>query len=283
MNCQPDNHSLYLPNYATKIQLPSPTSYWVKDGEDWNRPPPIIYTSNIMESTFVGVKPNIQADDYAFLTIISTALDHICTFETLTKSTHTDLYPLFISKMSNSLDLLDEMWNEQHANKETNGALPTPLVQCTRALLDSAFYHLHGSPQLTGMTRLLKSPELAGQPDEVERIRHISQRGNIEKALFRAAATLRIDCRLGLRYMQKVAPHRFAPLSATSVAEGGMFQDVLTFLLVVCFSHSSILLHLASSTVLFVNVVCQVFSCTGISISNPRTPLSAKWTVFWRK
>lgn len=225
MNSTSDDQNFHLPDYETKIRLPSTRFDWLKEKQAWDGPPAVLFASDVVDNIFRGIKPEIQANEYAFLTLVAAALSHICSFEILTRTKHPEMYATFTAKMSGPLQLLHDMWNEQIAGGAANGALPTPLVQCTRSMLDSAFYHLHGSEQLAGMIRLLNSPDLLDDPNEMERIAGLARAITLEKALIRAATSLRIDCRLGLRYVQKVAPHRFAPLSATAVTEGGRFHS----------------------------------------------------------
>ncbi|KAK5064355.1 hypothetical protein LTR84_000188 [Exophiala bonariae] len=222
MNSTSEDQNFQLPDYQTKIRLPSRTADWLRDEQVWEGPPPALYSSDLVTGIFAGIRPEIAADDYAFLTLVSAALGHICSFQNLTLTKHPDLHATFIDQMSTPLALLDTMWEEQVTDGPANGSLPTPLTQCTRSLLDSACYHLYGSAQLVSMTRLLKSPGLLDDPQKLHHLSSLAQTKTLELALVRAATSLRIDCRLGLRYVQKVAPHRFAPLSATAVAEGGL-------------------------------------------------------------
>jgi len=216
--------SFSLPNFEARIRLPSNTTDWLKEEQSWEGPPTILYSSDVVRNIFAGQKPEIQADDFAFLTIVSSMLSHICSFEKLASSQHPELYADFINKMSVPVQLLDNMWSEQTPSKTSNPSLPLPIIQCTRSLLDSTFYHLYGSHQLTRMKRLLRSPELLDNSNELQSLSEQPHSNSLAKALFRAAMALRFDCRLGLRYVQKMAPHRFGPLSTTAASEGGMLQ-----------------------------------------------------------
>lgn len=224
LNSTSEDQNFNLPDYKLGSVLPSSTIDWLKDEQNWGCAPPDLQAATIIGSLLAGVKPDVHVDDYAFLTIVSATLSHICSFEALTRAIHPELYSNFVSRMSGPLDLLDDMWSERVAGRSVSESLPTPLEQCTRSLLDSAFYHLQASDQLAGMSRLFSHHELLKTPNELRSIAELPQQQGLEKALVRAASSLRIDCRLGLRYVQKVAPHRFAPLSATAVTEGGMCQ-----------------------------------------------------------
>lgn len=274
LNTTSENHKFHLPDYETGIRLPSSKVHWLKDKQSWEGPPDVLYASDVVGSVFAGVRPDIQADDYAFLTLVSAALSHICSVELLTRTKHPDLYSTFVKKMSAPLDMLDSMWNEQLSGSTASGSLPTPLIQCTRSLLDSAFYHLHGSEQLASMARLLKSPELLDNADELKRIQEVAELDSLEKALFRAAASLRIDSRLGLRYVQKVAPHRFAPLSSTAVAEGGRSLQPPCL-----FGRRWVIPFFVSRS----DLLFQVYFSIGIFVSNGPISLRPLWMLFLKK
>lgn len=224
MNSMTQEQSFSLPNFEGRIRLPSNTIEWLKEEQSWEGPPIAVYSSDVMKCIFAGQRPEIQAGDFAFLTIVSAMLNHICSFETLASSQHPELYTNFINKMSDPAQFLYNIWSEHAPSKMSDSSLPLPIIQCTRSLLDSTFYHLYGSDQLKSMKRLLRSPELLNNPEELQKLSEQPHSNSLGKALVRAATSLRSECRLGLRYVQKMAPHRFGPLSTTARTEGGMLH-----------------------------------------------------------
>lgn len=115
------------------------------------------------------------------------------------------------------------MWCSRSAAQTTQWPTNTGLLRSAKSLLDSAYYHLYAHRQLTYMKSLLDAPESLGQVEEVRQIfKENCDSTNLRKALSRAAEALREDCRQGLKYLQKIGLHRSAPLTTTSIFEGGM-------------------------------------------------------------
>lgn len=74
------------------------------------------------------------------------------------------------------------------------------------------------------MKGLLCAPETLYRPAVAHEIFKAPQdSSDLVKALTRAAESLREDCRQGLKYFQRIGPHRFAPLMTTAVFEGGTY------------------------------------------------------------
>lgn len=153
-------------------------------------------------------------------------LCRICSFETLADPHHEDLYISFVDKMDAPVQVINRML-KQHIKGLVLGSTPTPMIQCAVSLLNSVYYHLYGSQQLASMKRLLRSPSILHNSEERGNLFAENCSPWLDKALLRAAEALRSDCRLGLKYIQKVAPHRFAPLCATACCESGMFGHYL--------------------------------------------------------
>lgn len=214
-----------LPDFRTQIRLPSTRNEWLKDEQSWKMPPPAPYSVDVIEKTFAGQPPELQVDDFAFLTIVSAVLNHMCSFELLINGKYPSLWEDFVNRLSPPVQLLDNICNEQLARTTCEVFLPTPILQCVRSLLDSAIYHLHGCRQLSGLKRLMLSPGLLHESDELNTLFHAPQLGTmrraLEKALVRAAATLKTYCRMGLRHLQRTAPYVYAPMAATAVIEAG--------------------------------------------------------------
>lgn len=209
------------PILEAKFPLPSNNTEWLKDKQGWGGPPETHYSSACLASILAGRQPAMKLTEFSFVTIISAILCRICSFEALAGSHHKDLYSSFVRKMDKSLQVADRMLRD-YIKTLVLGSTPTPLIHCAVTLLNSSFYHLYASPQLGNMKKLLLRPSILDDYGEGDSIFSHDYSPWLEKALLRAAEALRADSRLGLKYMKKVAPHRFAPLSATSCCEGGM-------------------------------------------------------------
>ncbi|KAK0106309.1 hypothetical protein ONS96_003947 [Cadophora gregata f. sp. sojae] len=226
VNSTSQKQHLTLPDLDARFSLPSSMTAWLQDESSWERPTEMPIFSDTLKRIFAGEPPTIEISDFAFMSIVSAVLGHICSFENLASSQHPQLYTSFVNEMGRSVQILNEMWTKRTASgnnsyRSSSNTL-TPLARSTKLLLDSVFYHLYGNSQLAIMKNLLGSPEGLTR---AEMLREMSKNPcsiHLEKALVRAAEALRDDCRLGLRYLQKMTPYRFAPLSATAVFEGGL-------------------------------------------------------------
>lgn len=213
-----------LPEPNLRFSLPASMAAWQKDNdESWQTLVNMPNFQDTLKQVFDGEIPSQEISDFGFLSIVSAVLDHICSFERLASSRHPHLYTSFVSEMGRPLQTLDQMWNIRVATDTDSKSTHTSLMKSTKSLLDSVFYHLYGNHQLTVMKALLGSPEdLIHRENIKDLFQEPLYATNLEKALIRAAEALREDCRLGLKYLQRIGPLRFAPFSATAVLEGGM-------------------------------------------------------------
>lgn len=212
-----------LPSSDSKFSLPAIKAIWQRqeDESGWQEHTGPANFHDTLKLIIAGQTPPQEIGDFGFLGLVSAVLDHICSFETLASSQHPHLYKSFVNEMVKSVEVLDKTWRVRAAREATHRPMNTPLMRSAKSLLDSAYYHLYGHHQLTAMKSLLCFPERLDQQMAQQLFREPSDSANLGRALTRAAESLREDCRQGLRYLQRVGPHRFAPLAATSVFEGG--------------------------------------------------------------
>lgn len=174
-----------------------------------------------MSSILSGQIPCLPISEIGLVTITSTLLYRVCSFEILTGSHHADLYTNFGDKMGRSVQVLDDVL-KRRMDEADSGLTPDPTLALVKSLLNSIFYHLYASSPLATMKKLLWSPAVLDSPEQISRLSYEETSPELHKALFRAADQLRFDCRLGLKYLRKMAPVRFGPESAISAYEGGM-------------------------------------------------------------
>lgn len=215
-----------LPSSECKFSLPAVMALWQRqeDESGWQEYTDPADFHETLQMVIAGQKPAQEVGDFGFLSLISAVLDHICSFETLASSQHPNLYKGFVNEMVKSVEVLDNMWRIRAAKEVMHRPSNTPLIHSAKSLLDSAYYHLYGHHQLTAMKSLMCAPESVSQPGATQQaFKEPADSATLGKALTRAAEALREDCRQGLRYLQGVGPYRFAPLTTTSVFEGGMW------------------------------------------------------------
>ncbi|KAB5576269.1 hypothetical protein GE09DRAFT_619981 [Coniochaeta sp. 2T2.1] len=222
LNSRSPNQSFSVLGLEARFRLPSSNFDWTTEEQIWQGPPHVLFSDDVLRQLSCAQKPDLPPDDFAFLTVLSLMLGHICSFERLTSSHCSELYATFVEKTSEPVQVLDAMWTEQARSKESNCALPSPMGHLTGSVLDSIFYHLYAADQVKSMKRLLSSPSLLASPNEVQKIAGLPHPKSLGKALGRAVTALRFECRQGLNYIQKVAPHRYGPLSTTALTEGSL-------------------------------------------------------------
>lgn len=211
-----------LPSSESKFSLPATTATWQRQEEDsgWQGQTDPASFHDTLKLVIAGQTPAQEVGDFGFLGLVSAVLDHICAFEALASSQHPHLYRGFVGEMVRPVEVLDRMWRARAPVEAT------PLVQSAKSLLDSAYYHLYAHHQLTAMKGLLCAPEGLRQSGVARQLfREPSDSEALGGVLTRAAEALREDCRRGLKYLQRVGPHQFAPLTTTSVFEGGKYTN----------------------------------------------------------
>lgn len=215
-----------LPSSDTKFSLPAAMTIWQREESEsgWQEYTDPADFHDTLKIIIGGQTPAQKIGDFGFLSLVSAVLDHICSFETLASSQHPNLYKSFVKEMVKPVEVLDNMWRIRAAREAIHPPMNTPLIHSAQSLLDSAYYHLYAHHQLTAMKSLLCAPENLNQPEvDQQAFREPTDLATLEKALTRAAESLREECRQGLKYLQGVGPYRFAPLNTTSVFEGGMW------------------------------------------------------------
>lgn len=77
LNFGTQEQTFSLPNFKAKIRLPSNRTYWLKGEQSCEGPSIVVYSSDVVKRIFARQKLDIQASDFAFLTIVSPMLSHI--------------------------------------------------------------------------------------------------------------------------------------------------------------------------------------------------------------
>lgn len=213
-----------LPPLDGKFALPSNTTEWQKDEENWNALlENSINYSETLDCVLNGQMPSYHLSDFGWLTVTAGIVCRICSFETLFRAENSDIYGVFISKMEQPLEVIREAWKSRSESCDHSGTAYDPLEAILYSLLNSSYYHLYASQPLKLMKRLVSSPT---EPDSLTSLFEPSGSPSLigsQKALVRAAETWRQECRIGINYLQRLAYYRFSPLASLHIYEGGMF------------------------------------------------------------
>ena len=178
-----------------------------------------MYSSDVLDDLLRGRQLASQISDFAFLTIVCNIRCRICLFENLSHHYPPNLKTSFIEAMDTTMNSLSQTWLERSNYDLLPESLPPPLKQHTKSALDSAFFHLYSSHELSNMKRLLQNPEILDQPQELSRLFQRPNSPRLQKALRRAARSCQLDWHLGVNYLAMMAPFRFDPLEVPAVCE----------------------------------------------------------------
>ncbi|KAH7145368.1 hypothetical protein B0J13DRAFT_675086, partial [Dactylonectria estremocensis] len=205
-----------------KFLLPSPTASWLQDESHWERPDKVACSSDALSMIFEGRKFPLYNSDFAFATIASGVLCHVCLFESICKARHPELFAGFAQKMDRSVRLLGEIWKEQLTGQLLIESTMSPMAHFTRSIMISLSFHLFASNQLMAMKRLLYPPELLDCYESIEDRFDDRRSATLEGALFMAAEMLRSDCRTGLGYIKTCGYLRFGPMAGIAAYEASL-------------------------------------------------------------
>lgn len=208
------------PVMEARFALPSSNTAWQARGAEWKPPAQILYNDDALKEVFAGRAPRPPVSEFGLVALVSAVLYRICAFEALTSPDLADLYASFGERMGRSVQALDDVVRRR-MGEATWDVPPDPIMQSAKSLLNSAFYHLYASIPLAVMKKLLWSPGALGNPQEIAALFSRAASPDLYKALIRAADQLRVDCRLGLKYLSTVAPLQYGPEGAIGPYEGG--------------------------------------------------------------
>ncbi|WAO91415.1 Hypothetical protein NCS54_00888400 [Fusarium falciforme] len=202
--------------------LPAMNSEWMKNESEWEQPVDAPNISDTMRLIHAGKTYDPSLSEFGLLTIMSTFLGHVSSFELLTGSRHPRLWTAFVTEMSGPVQVLDELCKNASACMSENSTTHSPLLKTARALLDSIYYHLYGSSQLLIMKELLACPEILVDSESFKQLLRASSTTNFDKAIKRAAKVFLQETRQGLQYLGNLEASHFGPVSTTAVFERGL-------------------------------------------------------------
>lgn len=119
-----------------------------------------------------------------------------------------------------SLKRWEEKWESHPHSSRLPSSRHGPLAADATCLLNSAYYHLHGSRQLRQMKRALLSGSAGSWPNDDSAFVESAQLPGLNSILVRAAKSLRLGARLGIPHLKKTASTTFSSFSLISGYEG---------------------------------------------------------------
>lgn len=145
---------------------------------------------------------------------------HVCVTESLMVSIKLDKSAYSARGFEASLKRWEEKWECHPHTGRLPGSRHGPLAADATCLLDSAYYHLHGSRQLRQMKRALLSGSADPWPNGDSAFVEAAQLPGLNGILVRAAKSLRLGARLGIQHLKKTSATTFSCFSLVSGYEG---------------------------------------------------------------
>lgn len=208
------------PFFDTPFPLPSCNTTWQQTEKEWKGFFQQPDSEQMLDCILAGQKPASSISDLGVVTLISLILWRTCSFEAVAGSYRLDMSTEILNKTDRAVQVLDTIFKEHLEKDEASQRTPNPLLSIARALLNSVFYHLYASETLTEMKRLLEFPRKRKVSDASVRMNELDHSSHLGIALLRAAEALQHDCQMGVRYVQRMAPHQWGPIVTTACYEG---------------------------------------------------------------
>lgn len=120
-----------------------------------------------------------------------------------------------------SLKRWEEKWESHPHSSRLPSSRHGTLAADATCLLNSAYYHLHGSRQLRQMKRAFLSDSADSWPNDDSAFLEAAQLPGLNSILVRAAKSLRLGARLGIQHLKKMAATTSSCFSLISGYEGG--------------------------------------------------------------
>lgn len=210
------------PFFDMPFPLPCNASIWQQDELYWQGSPPQLDSCQVVSCLFAGQKPVSSISDLGIITVVSMLLWRICSFEALAGSYRLEMCVDIVNKTDRAVHILDAILKDQLKVDEICHATLDPLFYTARALLNSIFYHLYASEPLAEMKNLLDSPRKRKSSLHNNMLAARDHSSQLGSALVRGAEALQSDCRMGINYVQRMAPHHIGPICANASYEGSL-------------------------------------------------------------
>jgi hypothetical protein len=216
-----NDRSFPLPILQAKFVLPSNTELWLEKDRDWERPvETTVCIADAFNMVLEGRRIGLHHTEFGFATVVAAVLCHICSFEYLAGTLHSELYAAFVEKMDRSVRVLRDTWREHPSGQLPIESTMTSMAHLTRSLMLSIGFHLYASHHLAVMKRLYQFPELLDSQASLED-NFGGYSTTLDKALVMAAEMFKSDCQTGLGYVSSIGHVRFGPMSIIAGYEGG--------------------------------------------------------------
>lgn len=212
----------FFPALEEDIPLPVEEDDWTAPASSWRAPPQQIH------STFSTGRALLRDEEilgdispFGLLTLIGVLLRHVCVTESLMLSIKLEKSAYSARGFEASLKKWEEKWQSHPQSSHLPSSHHGPLAADAISLLNSAYYHLHGSRQLRQMKRVFMSGPADSWPSDGSAFLNAAQLPGLNSTLVRAAKSLRLYARLGIQNLKKTASTTFSCFSLISAYESG--------------------------------------------------------------
>lgn len=211
-----ENVSFNTSLLPTDIPLPSSEEDWKASASTWfltrvsHRS-----LSKSLEDLMSGKGIEGYISAFGLLTLAGALVCHICSSQSTMAFHSLDTTQGFFSTLDASLRSWEESWKRHPHSSYQFISAHGPIMGDALALLNIAYYHIHGGRQLKFIRRFLKSNQ---EPSSFTFDRDLEplEFPGLEKAINRAAMTIRLRSRFGISYLKRTGALTFAPYQMLS-------------------------------------------------------------------
>ncbi|KAJ5811674.1 hypothetical protein N7474_007975 [Penicillium riverlandense] len=205
------------------VPLPCSELQWSASASDWQETPrPQISSVESFRKTIEGQPVDGDVTPFGILAIISAILSYICSMENLNEY-HIQRSPqLEDGSLETALRVWEDTWKRHPYSHSLPEAPHGPLMADSILVLNSAYCHLYASRQLRELKAFVRSSALHTSPLDLESLYSLPCHPRLVKGLTRAARSLLLRVRLGIRHLMKTASLSHACYGPLPSYEGGL-------------------------------------------------------------
>ncbi|KAJ5198173.1 uncharacterized protein N7498_007290 [Penicillium cinerascens] len=205
------------------VPLPCSELQWSASASDWQETPPRQISSVESFRKIIEGQP-VEGDvtPFGLLAIISAILSYICSMENLDEYHIRRSPQLDDGSLETALRVWEDTWKRHPYCHSLPEAPHGPLMADSILVLNSAYFHLYASRQLRELKAFVRSPALQTSPLDLESLYSLPCHPGLVKGLTRAARSLLLRVRLGIRHLMKTVSLSHSCYGPLPSYEGGL-------------------------------------------------------------